>query len=131
MSKRVSRPILWFFTVAWAGGIYAASSLPGSIIPGGYSEVGHLGEYAVLGILLSLALRVDRRVGVAFGLAVLLASLYGAADEFHQQFVFMRTPDMSDWALDTVGAFGGATLTWLFGRGRAKRRAAEISAEMR
>ena len=81
--------------------------MPGSSIPGpwgGYSPIAHFAEYAVLAGLLVLA--VDRRgLGVCFALALLLAcSLYGASDEFHQSFVPGRTPDVVDWATDTIGA---------------------------
>lgn len=35
---------------------------------------------------------------------VILVSLYGALDEFHQFFVPYRVPSISDWIADTLGA---------------------------
>jgi len=41
-------------------------------------------------------------------LAVALASVYGATDEFHQSFVPGRNADVLDWVADTLGAALGA-----------------------
>ena len=102
------RWVAWSLCAAWAGVIFYFSSRAGSSLPGGYSIQGHLGEYFILGALLTWAL-ADEAPGVStVVLAVLLASLYGVSDEFHQQFVPMRTPDVLDWALDTTGATIGA-----------------------
>lgn len=109
-SIRKSRVLRWSLVVLWAAAIFAFSSIPGSDIPGGYSYYGHFGEYFVLGLLLMLALRLDHSPRKAFVFAVLIASAYGASDEFHQRFVVMRTPDVADWLLDTVGAAIGAGL---------------------
>jgi VanZ family protein len=102
--------------------IFGFSSVPGSNIPGGYSQYGHLGEYFVLGLLLTLALRPGRSPRAAFLLAVVIASAYGVTDEFHQRFVFMRTPDVVDWMLDTVGAFVAAAAATLLLRWRGRSR---------
>ena len=108
--RKRARLLAWSGAWAWAGVIFAGSSVPGSRIPGNFSYVGHLGEYFVLGALLYIALRVDSPPRRALVLAVALASGYGASDEFHQRFVAMRTPDVADWALDTVGALLGSLL---------------------
>lgn len=103
------RAVLWGAVALWAGVIFRFSALPGSQIPGRFAEVGHFGEYAVLGGVLYLALRVDLDRGKALAIATIAASIYGVSDEFHQHFVMMRTPDISDWGLDTLGATFGAT----------------------
>lgn len=108
VSLRKSRVLRWSMVVLWAAGIFVFSSVPGSSIPGGYSQYGHLGEYLVLGALLLFALRLDVSPRQAFVLAVILASAYGATDEFHQRFVVMRTPDVADWIVDTLGAAIGS-----------------------
>ena len=46
----------------------------------------------------------------ALFLAVALASLYGATDEFHQSLVPGRDADVVDWVADTLGAAIGAAL---------------------
>jgi len=117
------RIALWVSTIAWAGVIFLGSSVPGSQIPGHIpSEVGHLGEYFILGCLLYLALRIDLSARQALVLAVAIASVYGVTDEFHQRFVVMRTPDVYDWALDTLGALVGAALVLALGRRAIDRR---------
>ena len=113
MSHRVRRVTLWLCVVAWAGVIFYFSSLQSSNLPSRIpSEVGHFGVYAILGFLLYLALRVDLDWRRALLWAILIASAYGVSDEFHQRFVPTRTPDVWDWAVDTLGALVGASLAW-------------------
>lgn len=110
-------PVLrWLLVVVWACVIFAGSSIPGSKIPGGYSQIGHLGEYAILGALLYRALRTRLDRTRAIAVAVIVGSVFGITDEFHQQFVVLRTPDVADWALDTIGTLAGALLASLVGR---------------
>ena len=97
----------WLPSVAWAAVIFAGSSVPGSSIPGDFSVIGHLSEYAVLGALVCFAARgLPRRRAIA--IAVLACALYGVSDELHQAFVPLRTPDALDWATDVIGAALGA-----------------------
>jgi len=103
--RKVAR---WLPSLLWACVIFYASSRPGSTLPGGYSVQGHLGEYFILGALLSLALAPARPWGRTVAIAIILSSLYGITDEFHQNFVAQRTPDVVDWGLDTIGAVAGA-----------------------
>jgi hypothetical protein len=114
----------WLPVIAWAGVIFAASSVPGTSIPGGYSVYGHLGEYFVLGALAMRAVRSEDRAAVL--LAIALCALYGASDELHQAFVPFRTPDPLDWLTDLVGAsvgVGGYLLLRMRRRaGRAPRQ---------
>ena len=69
----------------------------------------HTIEYAALGALLVPALRLTGLSWApALVLAVVLASLYGATDEFHQSFVPGRNADVLDWVAETLGAALGA-----------------------
>jgi len=71
----------------------------------------HAVEYAVLGGLLVHALRLaGLRPWVALVAAVVIASAFGATDEFHQSFVPGRSADVADWLADTLGAAVGAVL---------------------
>ena len=106
-SKNGRRVLRWLPAIMWAGVIFYGSSRPGSTLPGGYSIEGHLGEYFVFGALLVSALSPPRATGRAVAIAVIIASLYGMTDEFHQHFVVQRTPDVVDWGFDTIGALGG------------------------
>jgi hypothetical protein len=105
---RRSTAFRWLLTACWAGVIFYVSSRPGSTLPGGYSVQGHLFEYFILGALLVWALAEERPSRSTIALAIVLASLYGVSDEIHQQFVVLRTPDVLDWVVDTVGATAGA-----------------------
>ncbi len=99
----------WLPVAAWAGVIYALSSVPGSNVPGRFGPLGHFVLYLVLAALIAAAMR-DPELPRRLVLAVLLASAYGVTDEFHQSFVPGRYPDPADWLIDTAGAIVGAAL---------------------
>jgi VanZ family protein len=73
-------------------------------------KVLHSIEYGGLAVLFVRALW---REGVnwrdAALAAVVLASLYGASDEYHQAFVPNRNSTVSDWVADSFGASVGAS----------------------
>jgi hypothetical protein len=119
------RIVRWAPVVAWLCVIFAASSLPGSSIPGGYSFQGHFAEYAVLGALVMAALRLRPGRWTWMLVAVAACSVYGVTDEVHQAFVPGRTPDVLDWAMDTVGAVAGVAgvALWLAWRARGRATA--------
>jgi VanZ family protein len=106
---------LWLPAVAWAGLIFALSSVPdlGTGL-GGWDtllrKLAHAGEYAVLGALL---LRASGRSGVALTLGV----LYAVSDEVHQSFVPGRLGSPVDVAIDAVGVACGVFL-WQRARSR-------------
>jgi len=102
--------------------IFRLSALPGSQVPGRFGSLGHFLGYAVLGVLVFMALRPGRSPQAALALAVLFCSVYGITDEFHQSFVPSRTPDIVDWGVDTIGAACGAAVALLIARGAARRR---------
>jgi VanZ family protein len=107
--------VRWAPSGVWACVIFGFSSLPGSSLPGGYSFQGHFAVYAVLGLLVMLALTRGPASTRWALVAIAACSLYGVTDEFHQAFVPGRTPDVLDWAMDTVGAAAGVALAagWL------------------
>lgn len=92
--------------------IFGASSIPDlGPVPGMSDKSGHSIGYALLGGLLLRALARGRLAGVTWGRAVasvLLATLYGASDEFHQTFVPGRSADRLDLLADGVGALVSA-----------------------
>jgi VanZ family protein len=103
--------------LAWAGVIYFVSAQPkeafvrfglsGALLP----IAGHLITYAVLMVLLVIALRVGGRLSVEQScvVAFLQVALFGLSDEYHQSFVPGRTATMWDWLVDLLGA----GLAWL------------------
>jgi VanZ family protein len=118
--RRVRRALSsWGPVAAWAGLIFALSSIPdlGTGL-GGYDlalrKLAHAGEYAVLALLL---LRALGQQPLASLLALLLASAYAASDELHQHFVPGRQAAILDVAVDAAGALVGLYLgRWLLGR---------------
>jgi len=110
------RRAVWAFVppLAYAGIIFAlsAQSDPLSFLPRGiflHDKLLHATEYAVLGGLLVPALRAaGLRPSAAVVAAVVIASAFGATDEFHQSFVPGRSADVADWVADTIGAAVGA-----------------------
>jgi VanZ family protein len=87
--------------VLWAATLFvlsAQSSLP-KVGPqfANIDKVHHLIAYAVLGALVTFALRRARNLPLpkAFVLAIFIASAYGAMDEFHQRFVPQRSCDVA------------------------------------
>ncbi len=113
----IRRGLAWLPPLAWAGVIYFVSAQPkeafvrfglsGALLP----IAGHLITYAVLMVLLVIALRVGGRLPVEQScvVAFLLVALFGLSDEYHQSFVPGRTATMWDWLVDLLGA----GLAWL------------------
>jgi VanZ family protein len=77
----------------------------------------HLVEYAAFAVVVTWGLAHLVTLPRAARWAVLIGSLYGATDEFHQWFVPHRSADVADWVADTLGALLGALLAWLILRG--------------
>lgn len=92
------------------------------------SPVGHFTEYLLLGAVLANALRftpwtIFERNATAHPagmlgdfpnplVALILSSLYGVSDEFHQIFTPGRSCDPMDWLVDTCAAAIGAAIVW-------------------
>ena len=103
--------------------IFAASSIPNlRNLPGGISDKsGHSIGYAMLAGVFLRALAGGRLRGVTWKrglLAIVLATLYGVSDEFHQLFVPGRSADPYDVLADCVGATIGMAIGWLAGAAR-------------
>ena len=106
MSGSVLR--LWLPVAAWAGLIFAFSSIPdlGTGLGGwdlALRKLAHAAEYAVLGALL---LRATHRAGLAFTLGL----VYAVSDELHQALVPGRQGSPVDVAIDAVGVGLGVAL---------------------
>lgn len=72
-------------------------------------KVLHATEYGGLAVLFVRALwREGLNWRAAALAAVVMASLYGASDEYHQAFVPNRNSTVSDWVADSIGATMGA-----------------------
>jgi VanZ family protein len=97
-----------------AGGIWFLSSQ--SILPQpkgilGWDKLQHLFAYAVLSVTVGMWFSPafwERRPVLAPLLTMLISSVYGVTDEFHQYFVPGRDCNVWDWLADTLGALLGA-----------------------
>ena len=101
------------------------------------SPVGHFTEYLLLGAVLANALRftpwtIFERNATAHPagmlgdfpnplVALILSSLYGVSDEFHQIFTPGRSCDPMDWLVDTCAAAIGAAIVWAILKKRNSR----------
>lgn len=88
-------------------------------------KAGHLTEYALLAILLARAFLASRPVvlrrPVTAALALSIAVMYAASDEWHQSFVPARTASAGDVAIDAVGALLGLGLFFAWRKFRRER----------
>lgn len=73
------------------------------------SVAGHFFAYAALGASLAVFLRwLGWSAVKALLAAIVLATIYGVTDEFHQSFVPNRQTDVEDLLVDFLGACAGA-----------------------
>lgn len=107
------------FPILWAMLIYWLSSLPGNeankILPEFWNsdKFAHMALYGVFGILIFRAGRLEWLNGsykVWIAVSILIASLYGASDEFHQHFSPGRSCSVGDWVADSMGGAMGVSM---------------------
>ncbi len=112
--------ILWFWTpvVLWMALIYYSSSIRGEDMPKidipNIDKFFHFVEYFILGALLvrAFAQASDKaNFKRILLLSILIASIYGALDEFHQRFVSGRSPEIFDILSDIIGSLLGSLLS--------------------
>ena len=101
---RTLRMLRWCAVVLWAGVIFTLSSIPSLQSPFVLRKLAHMGVYAVLTVLLFLALRKHtKNTPQALWLAALLAAIYAWSDEWHQTFVTGRHGSFRDVGIDMLG----------------------------
>lgn len=118
--------IYWAPVLALCTIIFVQSAFPApDVLPTWpYSDkLAHTGVYGLLAFLLGRALsgmgRIQRNPARLWGLVVVLTTLYGLSDEWHQSFVTARTADPLDLLADAAGAVIGA---WIWLKVRLRRR---------
>ena len=88
-------------------------------------KLGHVGEYAILALLLWRAVRsspaLHMKLSIMFGAVLLGCALFATSDEFHQSFVKSRTPSVRDVFLDVVGALIGLLIGASFAHRHSKK----------
>lgn len=114
----------WLPLLCYAGLIFYASSLSHLFQPLTFysaDKLLHIGEYAILGILTINILQKyfpdqgNKRLKI---LAVVLSTLYGVSDEFHQYFIPFRDASIFDVGADGIGSFLGVFLYIIVKRGK-------------
>ena len=105
---------LWAPPILYAAIIFYLSSLPNPLpllTAHVWDKWLHIVEYGGFSLLLCRALRGNRlRLWPSIILALIIASVYGATDEWHQFFVPGRVSDVFDWLADTIGGAAGSGL---------------------
>lgn len=112
--------LLWLPVCAHMAFIFAASSVPGTLLPGRlWDKLVHFTVYAALGVLFMLPLTRGRLSNVTLRTAIgalALSALYGISDELHQLFTPNRSSDPMDVLADTLGAAAGILFVVLVAR---------------
>ncbi|MBB6447201.1 VanZ family protein [Bacillus benzoevorans] len=94
--------------------------LPNAEWDGGIKESLHLVEFAILYVLLVLALLTIRGLTRKLNLVcILIASLYGLSDEIHQSFVPARSATLIDLVKDVIGVLAASWV--MYGAYQKKR----------
>jgi VanZ family protein len=119
---------LWLPAAIWAGTIFFLSSQP-PVIPAEQKVAlmpldkwAHLAAFGLLAALVLFALHRAHKFTLArtAALAIILASAYGAVDEWHQALVPNRYCSLGDWIADATGA-ALVGLTWYLYESRRRR----------
>ncbi len=96
-----------FFPLAFIAVIFFLSGtnpkLPKEISFVGIDKVIHFFVFGIMAVAWA-RVRIGKTLLQQMIVAVLIVSLYGAADEYHQSFTPGRSVDFYDWIADTSGA---------------------------
>ena len=112
--------IFWMPVIFYAGFIFFISSLPSEELPTYflYDKLVHLIEFAILGFLLTRAIRnyyPSLNSVKIFFLVVICVFFYGVSDELHQSFTPGRVAEFGDLFTDGLGGVVG-NLVYLWRR---------------
>ena len=116
--KEHRRKVVYFPLIVYWIVLLIATSIPTDDFPRVLMTVGdkikHFSAYLILGGYLSLAFSLQERVPKLqkhFILGgILVASVYGLLDEFHQTFIPGRFFEWYDWVADILGAITGSSI---------------------
>lgn len=122
----------WLWPILLAALIFAASSRSEVAAPSvpGTDKAAHFVAYGMLATLVLRAFRgADQRLATsAPWAALLLASLHGISDEWHQSFTPGRAVEVADWVADTLGA---ALAVTFYSRWKRYRETLELPVRLR
>jgi len=94
----------WGYALALAATVVWASSFGQVELPdcADFVNFDKLAHASVFGLMATLVLRPFRARPIVW--SIVIVSLFGAADELHQNFTPGRSMDILDWVADTTGA---------------------------
>lgn len=111
----------WLWPLALAATVFTASGRSQVAAPEitGIDKVAHFFVFGLLGTLIARVPSVAGWRGLGVFWAVVLTSVYGFLDEFHQSFTPGRSVEFTDWLCDTSGAALAVAIYayWRFYRG--------------
>lgn len=124
-SLKTIKPYLW--PLALAFGIFLASGTQRLATPdlGFQFSKDKLAHFLVFGLLATATLRTPRFNALRWRdllAAALIASAYGACDEFRQSLTPGRSVELADWFADTLGA---AVAVFVYAKWHGYRRLLE------
>jgi VanZ family protein len=109
----------WLAPALWGALIETFTSWPTPPqmdVPSGSDKATHLALYAVFSFLVIRALQ-QARPGLRAFLAVFAAlTVWGALDEWHQEFIPGRVGSVNDWIANTAGVAVGLVIGWAMPR---------------
>lgn len=86
-------------------------------------KAAHMTEYAVLSVLIMLALIVDGLKGTRLPvISAIIATVFAATDEFHQRFVPGRYGCLRDVLIDAAGSIIGLMIAYVIYKNMCKRK---------
>lgn len=107
--------------IVWAAALFIQSSIPGDNIPEwsvlSHDKIIHFLIYIVFAVTVHRGIRNQQRFPLLaqhhWIATVVIVSVYGASDEFHQYFVPNRSCSVYDWGADSLGAVVYVAGSWL------------------
>lgn len=131
-SSRFLLVAVWVGVLGWAGVIFYLSTMTGQEVEQAlpfavWDKALHFLAFSAGAFLIAAALRFSFgwRWRVIVPVTLVLVSLYGASDEWHQQFTPGRSAlDVGDWTADTLGGIGGSLVCCGVSAWNSRRRRA-------
>ena len=126
MPSPLIRHLSLLLAIGWATAIFILSSQAGDELPpliSGLDKLLHALVFGVLGVLVLGSMKTSSRGVYTPGqalIAVVLVTLYGILDEFHQRYVPGRSAELLDIAADAVGGIIGVGIAWVLMKSRAR-----------
>ena len=94
-------------------------------------KAAHMTEYAVLSVLIMLALIVDGLKGIRLPvISAIIATVFAATDEFHQRFVPGRYGCLRDVLIDAAGSIIGLMIAYVIYKNMCKQRKLNVAENM-